>query len=99
MAREERPVLSDKQKEGQSTEISPPVTGGETKQALGMLTKCSRDSSSHVQILTYFLVIKADSRSERPHLTTGLIFLTFSKMAVENMSSWLPTCRVPTCLD
>lgn len=39
-----------------------------------MLTKHSRASRSHVQILTRFPVIKAESKSERPCPTAGLIF-------------------------
>lgn len=52
-----------------------------------MLTKCRRASSSHVQILTCFLVTEADSMREWPRPTQVLIFPTFSKTALEGLDS------------
>ena len=76
VSKEEGPTLSDERAEGlhRSTETTPPLTDGETKQALGTLTKRSKASSSCVQILTCFLVINAESRTERPRTPAGLIF-------------------------
>lgn len=89
MTRAERPVLYGEQVEGQSSEATPPLTDGETKQALGMLTRCDRTSSSHVQILTFSWSLKQIA-GRKGHVPLQASLSPCHKMAVEHMGSWFP---------
>lgn len=90
MTRAEKPALCEEHTEGPSSETTPPLSDGETKQALGMLTRCDGTSSSHVQILTFSWSLKQIA-GQKGHVPLQASLSPFNKMAVEDMGSRFPT--------